>query len=126
MAQNWLKLEKSYIELTLSNIAKSDEVFALDANLIYDTTRLDLGEGSIIAIDGEKTFVSYKEVEHGKVRVIIDSLGTAIVSGEEIVNIRLKAKNIIGLNDVEIYGVYVDGEGSNKEIVVSSISVDIK
>ncbi|TGY43352.1 LPXTG cell wall anchor domain-containing protein [Clostridium sartagoforme] len=114
------------VKLALSDIGESEEVFAVDANLTYDATKFELGEGSITAIDGEKTSVSYKEIEPGKVRIIIASLGTPIVSAEEIVNISLKAKDTIGLTDIGISGTYADGMGSNKEIVASSISVDIK
>ena len=114
------------IKLALSDISETEDIFAIDANLNYDATKFELGEESIKAINSEKTYVSYREIEPGNIRVIISSLGSPIVSGEEIININLKAKELLGLSEIKIEGSCADGDGVYKNILGSSISINVE
>lgn len=112
------------IKLSVDEIAEHQTVQSIDSIFTYDVGKFELGENAITAVDGDKTFISYSETTPGTVRVIITSLGEAVVSGTDIANIKLTAKNSLGATNLSMTGKYSDGIAI-KDIKASNVEVNI-
>ena len=116
--------ESTDIKLSIDEIAEHQTVQSIDATFTYDSTKFELGENAITAIDGSKTFVKYEESTTETVRVIITSLGAPVVSGTDIVNIKLTAKDSLGSSDITMAATYSDGN-EIKDLKSKTIQIDV-